>query len=121
MKFAFNQRTTRVKAAQLFLEIIGNLLSGTRTVVSAFNNFKSSAGNWISAWNGALTAQRYRDDILRPIVVPYAAAIGDESILMEDNARPHRAELVDNFLFDEGIFRMDWPAYSPDLNPIEHV
>ncbi|GBN54018.1 hypothetical protein AVEN_256391-1, partial [Araneus ventricosus] len=71
--------------------------------------------------NGALTAQRYRDDILKPIAVPYAAAIEDESILMEDNARPHRAEPVDNFLFDEGIFRMDWLAYSPDLNPIEHV
>ncbi|GFS66981.1 transposable element Tcb2 transposase, partial [Trichonephila clavipes] len=27
--------------------------------------------------DGPLTARRYRDEILRPIVVPYAAAIGD--------------------------------------------
>ncbi|GFV63594.1 transposable element Tcb2 transposase [Trichonephila clavipes] len=27
-----------------------------------------------------LTARRYRDEILRPIVVPYAAAIGDDFI-----------------------------------------
>ncbi|GBN67089.1 hypothetical protein AVEN_166511-1, partial [Araneus ventricosus] len=40
---------------------------------------------------------------------------------MDDNARPHRALLVDKFLESEDIRRMDWPARSPDLNPIEHV
>ncbi|GFV85409.1 transposable element Tcb1 transposase [Trichonephila clavipes] len=71
--------------------------------------------------DGSLTARRYRDEILRPIVVPYAAAIGDDFILMDDNCRPHRANLVEDFLFEEGIVRMEWPAYSPDMNPIEHV
>ncbi|GFU58232.1 transposable element Tcb2 transposase [Trichonephila clavipes] len=52
--------------------------------------------------DGPLTAHRYRDEILRPIVVPYAAAIGDD-ILMDDNCRPHRANLVEDFLFEEGI------------------
>ncbi|GFU84721.1 uncharacterized protein TNCV_2126621 [Trichonephila clavipes] len=40
---------------------------------------------------------------------------------MDDNARPHRANIVDECLQSEDIIRMDWPAYSPDLNPIEHV
>ncbi|GFW25816.1 transposable element Tcb2 transposase [Trichonephila clavipes] len=53
--------------------------------------------------DGPLTARRYRDEILRPIVVPYAAAIGDDFILMDDNCRPHRANLVEDFLFEEGI------------------
>ncbi|GFW66063.1 transposable element Tcb2 transposase [Trichonephila clavipes] len=69
-----------------------------------------------------LTARRYSDEILRPIVVPYAAAIGDDFILMEDNCRPpHHANLVEGFLFEEGIIRMEWLASSPDVNPIEHV
>ncbi|GFX13461.1 transposable element Tcb2 transposase [Trichonephila clavipes] len=70
---------------------------------------------------GPLTARRYSDEILRPIVVPYAAAIGDDFILMDDNCRPHRANLVEDFLFEEGIVRMEWPVSSPDMNPIEHV
>ncbi|GFS58206.1 transposable element Tcb2 transposase [Trichonephila clavipes] len=42
-----------------------------------------------------------------PIVVPYAAAIGDDSILKEDKCRPHHANLVEDFIFEEGIVRME--------------
>ncbi|GFV08280.1 transposable element Tcb2 transposase [Trichonephila clavipes] len=51
--------------------------------------------------DGPLTARRYRDEVLRPIVVPYAAAIGDDFILMDDNCGPHHANLGKNSLFDE--------------------
>ncbi|GFY24844.1 transposable element Tcb2 transposase [Trichonephila clavipes] len=71
--------------------------------------------------DGPLFARRYRDEILRPIVVPYAAAIRGDFILIDDNCRPHRANLVEDFLFEEGIVRMEWPASSPDMNPIEHI
>ncbi|GFW27209.1 transposable element Tcb2 transposase [Trichonephila clavipes] len=64
--------------------------------------------------DGPLTARRYRDEILRPIVVPYAAAIGDDFILMDYNSRPHRANLVEDSLFEEGIVRMECPACSPN-------
>ncbi|GFW90642.1 transposable element Tcb2 transposase [Trichonephila clavipes] len=57
--------------------------------------------------DGPLTARLYRDEILRPIVVPYAAAIGDDFILMDDNCWPHRANLVEDSLFAEGIVRME--------------
>ncbi|GFU13632.1 transposable element Tcb2 transposase [Trichonephila clavipes] len=69
--------------------------------------------------DGPLTARRYRDEIL--YCVPYAAAIGDDFILMDDNCRPHRANMVEDFLFEEGIVRIEWPACSLDMNPIEHV
>ncbi|GFT63968.1 transposable element Tcb2 transposase [Trichonephila clavipes] len=56
---------------------------------------------------------RREEEILRPIVVPYAAAIGDDFNLMDDNCRPHHANLVEDFLFEEGIVRIEWPACFP--------
>ncbi|GFS99299.1 transposable element Tc3 transposase [Trichonephila clavipes] len=39
---------------------------------------------------------------------------------MNFNARPYPANIVDECLQSQDITRMDWPAYSPDLNPIKH-
>ena len=51
----------------------------------------------------------------------YTAAVGPSFVLMDDNARLHRATIVDNFLESQWIARMECPAYSPNLNPIEDL
>ncbi|GFU92119.1 uncharacterized protein TNCV_3683341 [Trichonephila clavipes] len=56
---------------------------------------------------GTVTGLRYRDEILDPYVHPYAAAIGNDFILMDDNARPHRARIVEEYLEDHGLERME--------------
>lgn len=70
---------------------------------------------------GTLNAQRYRNEILEPYVRLFRGAIGSQFVFMDDNATPHRAQLIDAYLESEDIVRMDWPARSPDLNPIEHL
>ncbi|GFV08377.1 transposable element Tcb2 transposase [Trichonephila clavipes] len=40
---------------------------------------------------------------------------------MDDNAWPHRTADVKQPLESEDITRMDWLAFPPDLNPIEHT
>ena len=72
-------------------------------------------------WNGVLTGCRFRVEILSPIVVLYAAAIGDDFILINDSCRPHWANFVNDFLLEEGITRRELPACAPDMNPKEHV
>ncbi|GFX39022.1 transposable element Tcb1 transposase [Trichonephila clavipes] len=68
---------------------------------------------------GFVIGDRYCEKVLLPHVRLFRGAIGPDFIFMDDNARPHRA--VEELLESEDITRMDWPAYSPDLNPIEHV
>ncbi|GFS67275.1 transposable element Tcb2 transposase [Trichonephila clavipes] len=75
----------------------------------------------IFIWRERSSRNNPADEILRPIVVPYAATISDYFILMDDNCKPHRANLVEDFIFEEEIVRMEWPVCSPDMNPIEHV
>ena len=58
---------------------------------------------------GKLTAVRYRDEILNPIVRPFAGAIGNNFILMH-NPRLHTASLSMDYLYHQGIELMDWPA-----------
>ncbi len=42
-------------------------------------------------------------------------------MLQHDNAQPHVARICTKFLEAENIPVFAWPAYSPDMSPIEHV
>ncbi|GFY26971.1 transposable element Tc3 transposase [Trichonephila clavipes] len=57
-----------------------------------------------------------RDVILEQHALLFRGAMCAEYLFMDDNARPHRANIVDECLQSENITRMDWPANSPDLN-----
>ncbi|GFS99664.1 transposable element Tcb2 transposase [Trichonephila clavipes] len=48
-------------------------------------------------------------------------AMGLQFLFMDDNAPCHRTVAAEQLLESEDIERMDWPARSPDLNPIGHV
>ena len=48
--------------------------------------------------NGTLTAARYGNEILGVYVRPYAGAICPDFILMDNNARPHRARVTSEYL-----------------------
>ncbi|GFW55825.1 transposable element Tcb2 transposase [Trichonephila clavipes] len=67
---------------------------------------------------GTLTARRYVDDILMPIVLPMLSS-RPGAIYQQDNARPHTARLSQQCL--QGYDVLPWPARSPDLSPRELV
>ena len=60
--------------------------------------------------NGAMTALRYCNEILDQFVRQYAGSIGQKFILMDDNVRPHRANVNNAYLEHETIVHMNWPA-----------
>lgn len=67
-----------------------------------------------------VNADSYRR-VLETHMVPYARAhFGRNFLFQHDNAPAHRARRLQGYLEEEEIDQLPWPAYSPDLNPIEH-
>ncbi|GFX68785.1 transposable element Tcb2 transposase [Trichonephila clavipes] len=67
---------------------------------------------------GALTGQRYVDDILRPHVGPLLNGLPG-AIFQKGNVHPHTARVAQDFL--RHFQTLPWQARSPDLSPVEHV
>ena len=54
--------------------------------------------------------------------VPFARHyFGDNYDYQDDNATPHRARVVLDFLQQGNVTKMEKPPRSPDCNPIEHL
>ncbi|GFU56282.1 transposable element Tcb2 transposase [Trichonephila clavipes] len=70
---------------------------------------------------GSVNGTRYCNEILLPYVCIFRGAMGLQFLFMDDNAPCHRTVAAEQLLESEDIERMDWPARSSDLNPIEHV
>ena len=68
---------------------------------------------------GNPTTVRYRDEISRPVAVPLVQQ--HQMSFQHDNARPHVARVCQDFLANNNIVPLNWPPYSPDLSPIEHL
>ena len=68
--------------------------------------------------DGNLNTQRYRDEILRPIVLLFICR--QHLIFQHYNAWSHVARICTQFLEAENVPVYPWPAYS-DMSPIEHI
>ncbi|GFV48889.1 transposable element Tcb1 transposase [Trichonephila clavipes] len=68
---------------------------------------------------GSVTALRYRDEVLEPTVRLYAAAVGPNFVLMDDNAHPLRADIVNVYLESEGIADIACQHICPNLITLE--
>ncbi|GFV03940.1 transposable element Tcb1 transposase [Trichonephila clavipes] len=118
-------RASRRRWASKNIEIGSNMIGAKCCLQTSPNSVYSVTPDvFLYGGTGALEITPHsfvKDEILRPHVIPYAGAIGDYFVFQDDNARPHRARLVENMFEAETIQCMEWPICSPDLNPIEHV
>ncbi|GFW73745.1 transposable element Tcb2 transposase [Trichonephila clavipes] len=86
----------------------GGIMLGSRTDLHIFDA-------------GSVNGTRYCNEILLPYVRLFKGAMGLQFLFMDDNAPCHHTVAAEQLLESEDIERMNWPARSPDLNPIEHV
>ena len=69
---------------------------------------------------GTLTAVRYCDEIIQPVVLPFLQQ-SHGTIFQQDNTRPHSARHTRNVLRQHNVTVLEWPSRSPDLSPMEHL
>ena len=99
-----------------------------RETYSSYSYLDSNLSRWWSHGVGRdfsdsfienLTAQRYISEVFTPHVLPFLCQMPVTNIIFkDDNARPHQACIIDDFLRTNNVNRMDWPAMSPDLSCI---
>ena len=66
-----------------------------------------------------VTSEAYRDLLSREIPKWLQGKNFRHPILLHNNARPHKARLIKDFLKSRQIEVWDHPPYSPDLNPCD--
>ncbi|GFU77207.1 transposable element Tcb2 transposase [Trichonephila clavipes] len=66
-------------------------------------------------------AQTHRTAFSRLLAAQWSTATRlPGAVFQQDNARPHVAKTVKSYLDSQQAQLLPWPAYSPDMSPIEH-
>ncbi|GFV39293.1 transposable element Tcb1 transposase [Trichonephila clavipes] len=72
--------------------------------------------------SGTVKAMDYIEILQNKLLPTARDLLGNQSWIFQDgNAPCHRAKVVQKWLEDHTVNRMNWPGQSPDLNPIESL
>ena len=82
----------------------------------------SASGTTNIAWVPPKMNSAVYCELLECTIIERAEELcGEGFIFQQDNASVHRSQFTKSFLDSKNINLMNWPARSPDLNPIENL
>lgn len=64
---------------------------------------------------------KYKSLLQESIVPIIRLNLGEDFFYQEDNSRVHKSKIIKEFMNNNGIRVLKWPAYSPDLNIVEDI
>lgn len=68
----------------------------------------------------SFNAQKYVD-VLKNFAIPICRLNFRRFLLMHDNASVHTAKVVKDFMAQNDVYTLEWPAKSPDINLMENI
>lgn len=92
--------------------------------VPAWGCFSSKGPGYMQMYEGSLAASQYRD-ILRDYLLPTAEEHFGEGrdwwLLHDNDPGRHMSQVVKTWIHNNAVHVLEFPPYSPDLNPIENL
>ena len=101
---------------------LGSVKTGEASIM-VWGAMSYDGGGPLTVVEGSITGETYRQTLQKhfwPLVVSRRRC-KKETILQDDNAPVHRANLVKAWKKRNNLKCLEWPAQSPDLNPIENL
>lgn len=126
-KVTTNRKTTlrfrRLRNEQFNARFVKQYVQGGGGSIGVWGCMANRGIGQCQLYSGRMNANFYKQ-VLENSLLPSVQTIIEKDEkwdYVQDNAPCHRANLINAWFREKELTAMDWPARSPDLNPIEHI
>jgi hypothetical protein len=114
-----NQARSWKKAGEKLEQVVSQNIHGDKRMLIMAMDFHGIAFWKIMPVNTTVDGNSYKSFLEEKVPQWLSSQYFSVPILLHDNARPHKAKVVKQYLEAEGIRLWNHPPYSPDMSPLD--